>query len=1643
MASGASVVASVAPGAPTSSAPSFGGGSASTVVTSSGSSIPFHTNFMVKQRVASAVSASARARVKTVGAIFFGMLSGEDMMRASTLAVTTRDMYKLGTRRATAFGPLDPRMGVCNKADACGTCGQKINECAGHWGYVKLELPVFHIGFLRSMVETLQTVCKTCARVLLPAEARASYLKQMRASASDALRKQRLRKRVVEEVKKISTATSICCCPWCGAINGQVKKVPGAMSFKIIHDRYKSKSAASADSKGIFQESLHTMTALDPDINSHLKRAVEVLNPILVRDLLSRIPPDDCDLLWTSTDRGHPMHMILTHVPVPPIAIRPSVPMDAGGGTNEDDLTVKIQEIIQINSAVRLALSKAATLRQVMENWDSLQNQVAALINGELPGLPATMKPKRPIRGLSQRLKGKQGRFRGNLSGKRVDFSSRTVISPDANLPVYCVGVPLLVATTLTYPEHVTETNLAEMRRLVLNGSKIHPGANYVRPAVGMPRHLQYADTARASRELRVGDVVERHLRDGDCVLFNRQPSLHKMSIMCHRAVVQPGRTFRFNECVCTPYNADFDGDEMNLHLPQTEEARAEAAMLMDVRENLITPRSGEPLIGATQDFLTAAYLLTQRDTFLTRDEIAQAAATLGDACEHVDLPPPAVLKPVPLWTGKQVFSLLLRPNRTIKVHATFEMKARNNVKPNYECPVDGWVVFRDGQLMIGTLDKASLGGGSKVGLVYTLCRDNHPSVAARALHRLTKMTSRWLQNWGCSIGIEDVTPSAALSALKANELNRGYAEADKSITQYRQGKLALKAGCNEEQSLESVLTGLLSKLRSSMGDVCMEQLSRHNSPKIMAICGSKGSSLNISQMIACVGQQSVGGSRIAEGFVDRTLPTFPTKAKEPAAKGFVANSFYTGLIATEFFFHTMGGREGLVDTAVKTAETGYMQRRMMKALEDLSVQYDRTVRTAGGDIVQFAYGDDGLDPAYMENNKRPVDLKRALMNAIVASRAGDAHLSADLAHVGTTVASLAQARVSGNKLLMPSTLYEPALAPKEVQAVLAGALATPSFAGVIRKNDHGTQRFLQDIHSFIDSDVVGIMTNRWTTMLGAGADISVITAADASAAGAAMTPAQEAAAVIHHTCRVTRTELLCTLEEALGKFRRAQIQAGEAVGALAAHSLGEPATQMTLKTFHFAGVASMNVTLGVPRIKEIMNASKNISTPIITAPLEMKTNEVVARIVKARLEKTVLGDIARHIREVYTEREAYLEVKLDLEAINALRLDEVTSHSVGKAIQHAPKLRLKQDHVTVEGRDIIKVRAPVREAASRARAARQRAKEKEKEAERAALDGRPASGAIAADSDSDEDLAALAAKYDPDEEPDEEDEEEYDARRRGGRAVHDDYFSIIRSTQRDDTYFCLQALKAALPLVVVQGIPTVSRAVITEDEKRSRKYNAPKYKLLVEGYDLLRVMGTPGVKARKAQSNHITEMAAVLGIEAARVTIMKELANTYNTYGIGIDQRHLQLLADVMTYRGEILGVTRFGIAKMKDSVLMLASFEKTPDHLFDAAIHSRTDWCKGVSESIIIGAPIPVGTGMFRLLHDHASVLPSDGSPALTRRGSTSSTSLSGPSTPKMGLVTPASGVPTPLITSARVSVPAGVMEALEQATSTLLVE
>ena len=856
----------------------------------------------------------------------------------------------------------------------------------GHFGYVRLVLPVLHIGYFKFIIHILQVICKDCSSILLSERERRTFLRELRRPNIDNLRKTQICKKIFKEARKIYV------CPNCESLNGRVKK-NGSGPMKITHEKFSHYEGSKAvkkeppKAKLQFEKSFEIAKKAIGDLERNFKKAMDDLNPLRILNLFEKITDQDCELLGMNPTEGRPEMFIWKYLPVAPICLRPTVPQE--GSTTEDDITSKISDIVHINNLITKGLERGERIGTLMEQWDFLQAQIAMLVNSECPGV-APPGQYIAMRGFCQRLKGKQGRFRGNLSGKRVDFSGRTVISPDPNLAVDEVAIPEHVAKIMTFPETVSQYNLENMKNAVLNGARKWPGANYLIKSIsGIKTLLRFGNHSRQAESLRVGDTVERHLIDGDVVLFNRQPSLHKLSIMAHRVRVRPSRTFRLNECVCTPYNADFDGDEMNVHVPQTEEARAEALELMGVKHNLATPRNGEPIIAAIQDFITGAYLLSSKDKFYDRKTFTQICSYMVGGNEQIDLPPPTIIKPVMLWTGKQVFNVLLRPNKSCNVLINLDAPCRE-YRPNPALSrdlndKDSWLCIRNSEIMCGVMDKSTIGVGKKDSVFFAILRDFGDDAALGAMNRLARLISRYLTGQAFSIGIGDVRPGEKLIHLKQLLVEKAYMECDDLISKFKDGKLEKAGGADEEQTLENAISGILSRVRQQAGEHCFSELSKYNSAMLMATCGSKGSAINVSQMVAVVGQQIINQERVQEGFQDRTLPHFPKNARQPPSKGFVRNSFYTGLNPNEFFFHAMSGREGLVDTAVKTAETGYMSRRLMKSLEDLSVQYDNTVRNSTGAVIQYQYGDDKLDPTRMEAKGRPVNFEHAYTHSEVS----------------------------------------------------------------------------------------------------------------------------------------------------------------------------------------------------------------------------------------------------------------------------------------------------------------------------------------------------------------------------------------------------------------------------------------------------------------------------------------------------------------------------------------------------------------------------------------------------------------------------------------------------------------------------------
>ncbi|KAF2439461.1 beta and beta-prime subunits of DNA dependent RNA-polymerase [Karstenula rhodostoma CBS 690.94] len=1434
------------------------------------------------------------ARIKHIQ---FGIYSNPDVVNQAVLEVSDRNVYDLTTtsdnaRSLTENGPMDTRMGISTKIGKCTTCGEGLNECNGHFGHIKLALPAFHVGYLKHIIEVLNCICKDCSRVLLDVPERRKHLRTMRRPGMDNLQRTAHAKKIMEECRKRKH------CPYCGALNGTVRKVPGH-PLKVIHNRYDAFLRSTAKSKKTplgrkeFEQSFETARAANNEIDKNFKKAVDDMHPLRTLNLFKKISPEDCTLLAMVPEDARPEMLIWEYMPVPPVAIRPSVMQEAGA--TEDDITNKIGDICHISSIIRAGLARGFPVQMLMEQWDFLQLQIAMYINSETPGLKQQGLQK-TMRGFCQRLKGKGGRFRQNLSGKRVDFSGRTVIGPDPNLAVDEVAVPQRVAKNLTYPEKVTRYNMVKMQKLVKTGPFVHPGANNIIKLNGrsMALSILARDTTGqklkdASERLQIGDIVERHLEDGDIVLFNRQPSLHRLSILSHRAKIRPWRTFRLNECACNPYNADFDGDEMNLHVPQTEEARTEATELMGVKYNLATPKNGTPLIAAIQDFITAAYQLSSKNNFFDRGTFTQICNYMfaGDGAfdpstgkmHAIELPPPTVLKPQALWTGKQVWGVLMRPfkdygGRDKPVLVNLEarckqFKAKAGVADDLN-EDDAFLVIRNSEVMCGCFDKATVGDGKKDSVFYVIMRDFGEDYAVHAMNRLAKVSARWLTNNGFSLGINDVTPGDRLNQKKQALIDKAYAECDVLIKQYKAGTIERMPGCDALTSMENKIGGILSAVRAAAGEVCFEELSRWNAPLLMAKCGSKGSNINVSQMVASVGQQMIGGARVADGFQHRTLPHFPKAARQPVSKGFVSNSFFSGLTPPEFIFHAMSGREGLVDTAVKTAETGYMSRRLMKSLEDLSKQYDNTVSNSSGTVVQFQYGADDLDPVDMEGKAAPVNFVRTFTHAVTIT-----WNNAIPSLTPNAVRNFTQERLNKRRNA------------KDLRRMKLDQVTQLDFNDEtdIGLDDKDPERsFLNDVQNFIFKQAAKLEKTL--------ADLGLPDPSNAASKRSDSDTARYGLA--DGIAKISAQALETFIELCLTKYDRSKVQPGHAVGAIGAQSIGEPGTQMTLKTFHFAGVAGMSITQGVPRIKEIINASSAISTPVIACQLSNPDLESAARIVKARVEKTYLKDIITYIEDIWhPDGSARINMGLCEETIRSLSLD-LHDHDIISGInKHKPlKWGKAGAKVTIKnGKTVtISIADPK-------------------------FEKKP------------------AAKT---------------------KTIQKEHFERV------------QQVKTLVLDAVIKGFPDCVRAIIKKETSPNERGNY-ECQLLVEGYGLKDCLTTPGIEPYQTKSNHVMEVNQVLGIEAARATIAAEIGSVMGS--MDIDPRHMALLADVMTFKGAVFGITRFGLQKTRDSVLQLASFEKTPDHLFEAAAKGKIDNIDGVSECIIMGQSVKLGTGSMEV--------------------------------------------------------------------------
>ena len=1253
--------------------------------------------------------------IKNLGAIKFSVWSPVEIRKFSVAEITAPETYDEDGMPVQG-GLMDNRLGTLEPGQKCITCGNTSAKCPGHFGHIELAEPVLHIAFVDDIHKLLLTTCRSCNRIKLENEELASFREIRNAKASYAvITLDNIKDDIIEKSKKIKI------CPHCQA-----------EQYDLIFTK--------------------------PTIFVEKTEAGENrLLPITIRERLSNITDDDLKLLGYDPSTARPEWFVLQVLPVPPVTVRPSIILETGI-RSEDDLTHKLVDIIRVNQRLKESKEAGTPPLIVQDLVDLLQYHVTTYFDNEVSGIPqAHHRSGRPLKTLTQRLKGKEGRFRGSLSGKRVDFSSRTVISPDPNIAISEVGIPYEVAKKLTIPETVSNWNIEKLKTLVFNGPNNYPGANYIIRPDGVKIRLDYVnDRQMVADSIVPGYIIERHLSDSDIVIFNRQPSLHRMSIMAHYVRVLPYRTFRLHPAVCPPYNADFDGDEMNLHVPQSEEARSEAALLMSVQDQLISPRYGGPIIGGIRDFITGAYMLTSDESYLSKEEFFNLALLGGYAGA---LPEPKGEKDgKKLYTGKQLFSLFLPKDFNFIITSKWNKSIKGEGKD---------VVIKNGELISGVIDKASIGAEEPDSVLHRIAKDYGNDVAQQFLNSILVMLKTFITHRGFTYGYSDLWLSEDTHKEITEVIKKAYDKIGELIQQYKEGTLPLTRGLSPEEALELYLVNELSRARDRAGRLADRSFPNDNAGVIMASTGARGSTLNIGQMTAVLGQQSIRGKRIHKGYHNRSLPHFKINDTNPDAKGFVKSNYRDGLTPLEFFFHAMGGREGLVDTAVRTQQSGYMQRRLINALEHLKLEYDSTVRDPHGNIIQYLYGEDGIDPAKSDHGEA-VNISRIIESESVVDEG-------------------------------------------------------------IKANEDEIRHILhQNISNFnlkLKSNVESVLMQN----------------------------------------KLSKQGIEKVIKKIIDLTERAMVEPGEAVGVVTAQSIGEPGTQMTLRTFHYAGVKERNVTLGLPRLIELVDARKKPITP--TMDIYLDEDHRISR------EKAL--SVAKEI--IHTK------------VIDVVEKTDIDYSGIIKLTFSENKLNDRGCILT----DIFEI------------------------------------------------LKGSKKKYDT--------------------ILDDNEKSIVLKMNEEMDAQTLLLLKNKLLNTRIKGVPDIERVTIVKQNEE--------WVIQTAGSNLSKIIYVEGIDLSRVTTNNVYEIWQTLGIEAARTALVREVTNTLEEQGLEVDIRHIMLVADLMTSKGYLQQIGRHGIAGTKTSVLARAAFEITVPTIAKASMEGQTEALKGVTENVIVGATVPVGTGMVDL--------------------------------------------------------------------------
>ena len=1412
---------------------------------------------------------------KIIG-IQFSILSPDEIRNNSVAEIINRETYI--NNKPVINGLFDPRMGVLEPGIICPTDGLNYMNTPGYFGHIELAKPLFYVQYLPSILKIIRCTCIKCGNLLIQKESHKNLLEL----SGDA--RWNMVYSLASKVKRCGEETDT----GCGCKQPSKIKKEGLANL------------------------IAEWEGTDGGENLTLQ-----LTPEIVLKQFKKISDDDVEFMGFSSKWSRPDWMICQVLAVPPPAVRPSVKHDAQQ-RSEDDLSHIIVNIIKANKTLQEKIESNAPANMINDWSTVLQYYIATLVDNKIPGnAPMAQRSGRPLKSVKERIVGKTGRVRGNLMGKRVDYSARSVITPDPNLSIRELGVPIKIAKNITSPIVVNEKNKKFLLRLVHNGPDEWPGAKILEKVNGDNISLRYVD--RESIELENGDIVHRHMLNGDSVLFNRQPTLHRMSMMCHIARIMPvGDTFRMNVADTKPYNADFDGDEMNLHMPQDNESESELLNLAAVPWQIISPANNKPIVGIFQDSLLGIHRFTRENVNFTDREMMNLLMTF----KNINL---GELK----GTENNSFDILSQiiPPLTIK-YKTKKFKEEDDFDISNKV-----LEIVNGKIKRGQIEKGVLGDGSK-GLLQRICNDFGNMKCAEFIDDLQNIVTEYMKTSSYSVGISDLIADNETNDKIGNVILEKKKDVKHLIDKTHLGLFENKTGKTNVEVFETEVNNILGKALSEAGNIGLNSLDKDNRFVIMVNAGSKGSEINISQMISCLGQQQVDGKRVPYGFEDRTLPHYTKYDDTPTARGFVENSFISGLTPQELFFHAMGGRIGLIDTAVKTSQTGYIQRRLVKGMEDIKVEYDLTVRNNKNKIIQYSYGGDSFDTVKLENQNLPL-LNHSIEDIYKNFNYPEKE---ELEAFKLLFETLAKKRLTRQtKDLNSRCKVETSLMIESRKIIIEnvnksedknGVCLPISYSNLIQ-NTKGqfniTKSTLLDITPLECFELLDLYYEKFNS-------IHYVLPSDMFR----ITYYYNLSPFILLKHRLHKTAIIHMLENVWKTYKLSLVAPGEMVGLIAAQSIGEPTTQMTLNTFHFAGVASKsNVTRGVPRIEEILSLSNNPKNPSCTIylqPHEQHEKENALRIMN-HVEHCKFGVLVSDINICYDPND--LEVKDDLLLIEQFKLFE-------KEMDDCGSNEVDDDNYS---KWVIRIHINKEELLER-------------------------------DLTMNDIHFAIITLYNKSE----------------VHCIYNDFnddnlvFRIrmrnqkkkpLSLDQQDEIYKLKNFQEHLMENLVIRGIANITKVIprkimntmVEEDDKYVKKES---WVLDTVGTNLLDILALEYIDTTKTYSNDIQEIYRVLGIEAARQSIFNEISEVIEFDNTYINYHHISLLCDRMTCNDKMVSIFRHGINNDDIGPIAKASFEETPEMFFKAARHAELDNMRGISANVMCGQEGYFGTSSFKLMLD-----------------------------------------------------------------------